>query len=153
MHFGSFYTYWPSLKYSLRVLLNRLLYFTNSRLRWSKACLPVSPGMKAVTSFTASRSFLIALAISLKKSISYSFLLLIFVFYKKKKKTDLIVSRNVLRSVISSGILLNIRFNEVDFRLSSWNASSERDERYSITENKQDKFVINTKLFFLRYLK
>lgn len=43
------------------------------------------------------------------------------------------VSKKVLRSVISSGILLNILFSAVDFLLSSWKASSERAERYSTT--------------------
>ena len=58
-------TYCPSLKYSFNVLLNRFENLTNSRLRCSKACFPVLPGMNPATSFTASSSFLIALAISL----------------------------------------------------------------------------------------
>lgn len=51
------------------------------------------------------------------------------------------VSRKVFRSVISSGILLSILFKEVDLRLSSWNASSDRAERYSTTKN------LNFKIF------
>lgn len=47
----------------------------------------------------------------------------------------LIVSKNVFRSLISSGIRLKIRFNDADFLLSSWNASSERFKRYSTTIN------------------
>lgn len=45
----------------------------------------------------------------------------------------MIVSKNVFRSLISSGIRLKIRFNDADFLLSSWNASSVRFKRYSIT--------------------
>lgn len=47
--------------------------------------------------------------------------------------TYFIVSRKVLRSVISSGIRLKIRFKAADFLLSSWNASSVLFKRYSIT--------------------
>lgn len=56
---------WPSLKYSFNVVLNFFEYFTNSFLRCSTACFPDVPGMKPTTSFTASSSFLMALAISL----------------------------------------------------------------------------------------
>ena len=42
------------------------------------------------------------------------------------------VSRNVFLSVISSGIRLKILFKEADFLLSSWNASSDLDNLYSI---------------------
>lgn len=56
---------WPSLKYSLSVVLNFFEYFTNSFFRCSTACFPDVPGMKPTTSFTASSSFLMALAISL----------------------------------------------------------------------------------------
>lgn len=45
----------------------------------------------------------------------------------------LIVSKNVFRSLISSGIRLRIRFSDADFLFSSWNASSVRFNRYSIT--------------------
>lgn len=55
----------PSLKYSFNVVLNFFEYFTNSFLRCSTACFPDVPGMKPTTSFTASSSFLMALAISL----------------------------------------------------------------------------------------
>ena len=61
------WSYCPSLKYSFSVLLKRLENLTNSLFRCSRACLPVVPGMKPATSFTASSSFLIALAISLKR--------------------------------------------------------------------------------------
>uniref|UniRef100_A0A2M4C673 Putative secreted protein n=1 Tax=Anopheles marajoara TaxID=58244 RepID=A0A2M4C673_9DIPT len=98
----------PSLKYSFSVVLNFLEYLTNSFFRCSTACLPEEPGMKPTTSFTASSSFLMALAISF------------------------IVSRNVFRSAISSGIRLRIRFSAADFLFSSWNASSVRFRRYSI---------------------
>lgn len=56
---------WPSLKYSLSVVLNFFEYFTNSFFRCSTACFPDVPGMNPTTSFTASKSFLMALAISL----------------------------------------------------------------------------------------
>jgi hypothetical protein len=49
-------------------LLKRLENLTNSLFRCSKACLPVVLGMNPATSFTASSSFLIALAISLKRT-------------------------------------------------------------------------------------
>merc|ERR1719402_1062321 len=97
----------PSLKYSLRVLENFLLYFTNSLFLCSSACLPCAPGMYADTLLTASSSFLIALAISL------------------------IVSRKVFRSVISSGILERILFRLALFLFSSWKGSSVRLLRYS----------------------
>lgn len=61
-------TYCPSLKYSFSVVLNFFEYFTNSFLRCSTACLPVTPGIKFPISLTTSSSFLMALAISLKIS-------------------------------------------------------------------------------------
>lgn len=57
---------WPSLKYSFNVVLNFFEYFTNSFFLCSTACFPEDPGMNPTTSFTASSSFLMALAISLK---------------------------------------------------------------------------------------
>lgn len=68
-------THCPSLKYSFRVVLNFLEYFTNSFFLCSTACLPERPGMKPTTSLTASSSFLIALAISLLKGIRYLLLI------------------------------------------------------------------------------
>lgn len=63
--------------------------------------------------------------------------------------TYLMVSKNVLRSLISSGMRLKIRFNEADFLFNSWKASSVRFKRYSITIEKTkeeyfflDKFII-----------
>jgi hypothetical protein len=99
----------PCLKYSFKVLLNLFEYLTNSLLRCSSACLPVLPGMKPFTSLTASNNLLMALAISL------------------------IVSRNVFRSLISSGIRLKIRLRAADLRFSSWKASSDLFSRYSTT--------------------
>jgi hypothetical protein len=52
----------------------------------------------------------------------------------KQQKTYLIVSRNVFRSIISSGILLKILFSADDFLFSSWNASSDLLKRCSTTE-------------------
>lgn len=57
-------TYWPSLKYSFRVLENLLEYLTNSLFLCSKACFP-GPGVYDDTSLTASNNFFIADAISL----------------------------------------------------------------------------------------
>lgn len=57
----------PSLKYSFKVVLNFFEYLTNSFFLCSTACFPDDPGMKPTTSFTASSSFLMALAISLKQ--------------------------------------------------------------------------------------
>lgn len=51
------------------------------------------------------------------------------------------VSKNVLRSLISSGIRLKIRLSDADFLFNSWNASSERFNRYSITTNGKISFV------------
>lgn len=123
---------WPSLKYSLSVVLNFFEYFTNSFFLCSTACLPGIPGIKATTSFTASRSFLMALAISLQKIKRRVYVMRIN-HDDHQSSTHLIVSRNVLRSVISSGIRLKIRFKAADFLFSSWNASSLRLRRYSIT--------------------
>lgn len=129
-------THCPSLKYSFSVLLNLLLYFTNSLLRCSKACLPADPGMKPATSLTASNSFFIALAISLR-----SFKCVVrYDWEARPLSTHFIVSRKVLRSVISSGILLSIFFNDADFLFSSWNASSDLAKRYSTTETQSHRF-------------
>lgn len=65
-------THCPSLKYSLSVVLNFFEYLTNSFLRCSTACLPDDPGMKPTTSLTASKSFLMALAISLIENKRFS---------------------------------------------------------------------------------
>lgn len=59
-------TYSPSRKNSFSVLENRLENLTKSRFRCSSCCFPSEPGINPVTSFTASNSFLIALAISLR---------------------------------------------------------------------------------------
>lgn len=121
-------TYCPSLKYSLRVVLNFFEYLTNSFLRCSTACFPDEPGMNPTTSLTASNNFLMALAISLENlkifEVSYA---------RTDRDTHFIVSKNVFLSVISSGMRLKIRFSAADFLLSSWNASSDRFRRYSIT--------------------
>jgi len=131
-------TYCPSLKYSFRVFENRLENLTNSLFRCSRACFPLDPGMKAATSFTASRSFLIAEAISLQKEkcrvIDKNYNKHSIHHHKKINKAYLIVSKKVFRSVISSGIRLRIFFNAADFLLSSWKASSERLSLYSTTK-------------------
>jgi len=116
------WSYCPSLKYSFNVLLKRLENLTNSLFRCSKACLPAVPGMKPATSFTASSSFLIALAISLKRTqwvLKHTNQQPKHVSKLKQWKTYLIVSRNVFRSIISSGILLRILFSADDFLFSS----------------------------------
>lgn len=131
------WSYCPSLKYSFSVLLKRLENLTNSLFRCSKACLPAVPGMKPATSFTASSSFLIALAISLKGTqwvLKHIIQQPKHVSELQQWKTYLIVSRNVFRSIISSGILLRILFSADDFLFSSWNASSDLLKRCSTTE-------------------
>lgn len=131
------WSYCPSLKYSFSVLLKRLENLTNSRFRCSKACFPVVPGMNPATSFTASSSFLIALAISLKRTkwvLKHINQQPQYMSKLKQQKTYLIVSRNVFRSIISSGILLKILFSADDFLFSSWNASSDLLKRCSTTE-------------------
>lgn len=133
-------THCPSLKYSLSVVLNFFEYFTNSFFRCSTACLPDVPGMNATTSFTASNNFLMALAISLQNMIILNENLFLdnWIWFHW---THLIVSKNVLRSLISSGIRLKIRLSEMDFLLSSWNASSLRFKRYSLTAKCKKKMV------------
>lgn len=144
-------TYSPSLKYSLSVVLNFFENLTNSFLRCSTDCLPEAPGIKPTTSLTASSNFLMALAISLQYAEHW-------ISMKTKhedslkanhnwNKTHLMVSKNVFRSLISSGIRLKIRFNDADFLFNSWNASSDRFSRYSITENV--KIVDNVRLVLI----
>ena len=53
------------------------------------------------------------------------------------------VSRNVLRSVISSGIRLRMRFRLDDFLLSSWNGSSVRLRRYSAVNGRRGAESVN----------
>lgn len=58
--------YIPSRKYSLRVVEKRLEYFTNSRFRCSNKALALGLFTCTDTAATASSTFFIVLAISLK---------------------------------------------------------------------------------------
>lgn len=146
-------TYSPSLKNSFRVLENRLENLTKSRFRCSSCCFPSEPGINPVTSFTASNSFLIALAISLqnknKERCLDSFLINSWLHklrdISQNPSAYLIVSRNVWRSVISSGIRQSIFFKAADFLFNSWKASSDRFSRYSTTKMKM-KLQLHAKL-------
>lgn len=68
---------------------------------------------------------------------------------KIKRRSYLIVSKNVLRSLISSGIRLKIRLSEADFLFNSWKASSERFKRYSTTAN-ETKIKAKKLIIFLK---
>ena len=83
--YAFYYTHLESLKYSFKVVLNFLEYFTNSLLRCSTACLPDTPGMKEPISLTTSKSFFMALAISLKSTNKHTFRTLIKVVMKVRK--------------------------------------------------------------------
>lgn len=140
-------TYCPSLKYSFSVVLNFFEYLTNSFFRCSTACLPVTPGINEPISLTTSSSFFMALAISLwNHSISITGTEISAEYYRNLVEdmivpllltifTHLMVSRKVLRSLISSGMRLSITLSATDLRFSSWNGSSVRVKRYSFTTN------------------